>query len=266
MKRFAGVMVGALALVALSAAPASADLLDRYLLDIDESRSQVKVDGPGFKVKLTKDALTTQIDDARFGFPQSGRPIERPSQIGPGPGARPYMCENGTYRATAAGRGVFAGVERVSSDTPRPVPPYTDAFNTGFGNPFTFVGTLTATVINERGETFTLMMSDLANEVVVLGRFFVSSNPIHAFFVDSQGKIRDRASLVGALSWTRRPANLRIGSWTVAPAISERRCPSAATTRWCSGRSSSCRSTRRMRLRAGHVITTASDRLVGGHD
>ena len=108
MKRFAGVIVGALALVALSAAPASADLLDRYVLDIDESRSQVKVDGPGFKVKLTKDALTTQIDDARFGFPQSGHPIERPSQIGPGPGARPYVCENGTYRATAAGRGIFA--------------------------------------------------------------------------------------------------------------------------------------------------------------
>ncbi len=197
MKRFAAVVVGALAIVALSAGPASADLLDRYLLDIDESRSQVKVDGPGFKVKLTKDALTTQIDEARFGFPQSGHPIERSSQIGPGPLARPYICENGTYRATATGRGFFNGVDRVSSDKPRPVPPYTDAFNTGFGNPFTFVGTLTATVTNEDGETFTLMMSDLANEVRVLGRFFVSSNPIHAFFVDSQGKIRDRASLVG---------------------------------------------------------------------
>jgi hypothetical protein len=41
------------------------------------------------------------------------------------------------------------------------------------------------------------MMSDLANEVSVAGRLFVSTNPIHAFFVDAQGKIRDRASLVG---------------------------------------------------------------------
>ena len=96
MKRFAGAIVAALTLAALAAAPASANVLDRYVLDIDESRSQVKVDGPGFKVKLTKDALTTQIDDARFGFPQPDRPIERPSQIGPGPGARAYVCENGT--------------------------------------------------------------------------------------------------------------------------------------------------------------------------
>ena len=84
-----------------------------------------------------------------------------------------------------------------STTTARPVPPYSAAFNTAFGSPFTFVGTLDATVTNEAGETFRLMMSDLANEVVVLGRFFVSTNPIHAYFVDAQGKIRDRASLVG---------------------------------------------------------------------
>ncbi len=151
VKRFAGVVVAALLLAALTAAPASAgNLLDRYLLDIDESRSQVKVDGPGFKVKLTKDALTTQIDEARFGFPQSGAPIVRNAQIGPSPTTRPYVCENGTYRATPDGRGVFSQVDRVSTTThSRPVPPYAAAFNTLFGSPFTFVGTLDSTVTNE---------------------------------------------------------------------------------------------------------------------
>ena len=198
VKRFVSIAAAASTLALLAAAPASANLLDRYLLDIDESRSQVKVDGPGFKVKLTKDALTTQIDDARFGFPRSGAPIERNAPIGPSPAARAYECENGTYRATPDGRGVFSQVDRVSSTAlSRPVPPYSAAFNTAFGSPFTFVGTLTATVVNEQGERFQMMMSDLANEVVVLDRFFVSTNPIHAFFVDSQGKIRDRASLVG---------------------------------------------------------------------
>ena len=76
------------------------------------------------------------------------------------------------------------------------MPPYATQFNTLFGNPFTFVGTLDATVVNENGERFRLMMSDLANEVH-LGRLFISTNPIHAYFVDANGKIRDRASLVG---------------------------------------------------------------------
>ena len=198
MKRFAGVVVAALTLAALTAAPASAGLLDRYVLDIHENRAHVKVDGPGFKVKLNKDRLTTQIDDARFGFPQTGALILRNAPVGPSPAARAYVCENGTYRATPDGRGVFNQVSRVSSTTQsRPIPPYSAAFNTVFGSPFTFVGTLDATVVNEQGERFRLMMSDLANEVVVLGRYFVSTNPIHAFIVDAQGKIRDRASLVG---------------------------------------------------------------------
>jgi hypothetical protein len=202
VKRLVGIVVAALLLVALSAAPASAGLLDRYLLDIDEGRSQVKIDGPGFKVKLTKDALTAQIDDARFGFPQTGAQTERvTTQMGPGPTARPYTCENGTYRAastSAADRGFFLQVSRESSTTvPRPAPPYSEAFNDVFGNPFTFVGTLEANVVNAQGEPFRMLMSDLANEVVVLGRFFVSTNPIHTYFVDAQGKIRDRASLVG---------------------------------------------------------------------
>jgi len=196
VKRFAGAIVAALTLAAVTAGSASANVLDRLVLDIDESRSQVKVDGPGFKVKLTKDALTTQIDDARFGFPQGGFPIVRNAPIGPSPTTRPYVCENGTYRATPDGRGVFSQVDRVFSTEPRPVPPYATQFNTLFGDPFTFVGTLDATVVNEQGERFRLMMSDLANEVH-LGRLFVSTNPIHAYFVDAKGKIRDRASLVG---------------------------------------------------------------------
>ena len=40
------------------------------------------------------------------------------------------------------------------------------------------------------------MMSDLAHEVLT-SRSFTSTAPIHAFFVDARGRVRDRASLVG---------------------------------------------------------------------
>ena len=169
------------------------------MLDIDESRSQVKVDGPGFKVKLTKDALTTQIDDARFGFPQSRRP-DRARRADRAVADRPpRTCARTapTGRPRTGGASSARWTRVFTTTASRPVPPYARQFNTLFGNPFTFVGTLDATVVNEQGERFRLMMSDLANEVLVLGRLFISTNPIHAYFVDAKGKIRDRASLVG---------------------------------------------------------------------
>ena len=47
------------------------------------------------------------------------------------------------------------------------------------------------------------MMSDLAHEVLT-DRRFASTNPIHAYFVDSAGRIRDRASLIGRVKIDRR--------------------------------------------------------------
>ena len=47
------------------------------------------------------------------------------------------------------------------------------------------------------------MMSDLAHEVLT-ERWFSSTNPIHAYFVDANGRVRDRASLVGRVNIDRR--------------------------------------------------------------
>ena len=45
-------------------------------------------------------------------------------------------------------------------------------------------------------------MSDLAHEVMT-ATSFASTAPIHAFIVDSRGRIRDRASLVGRVNVDR---------------------------------------------------------------
>ena len=70
------------------------------------------------------------------------------------------------------------------------------------GYAVTFVGTLDAIVVNESGEQFRLLMSDLAHEVMT-ATSFSSTAPIHAFIVDSQGRVRDRASLVGRVNIDR---------------------------------------------------------------
>jgi hypothetical protein len=57
-------------------------------------------------------------------------------------------------------------------------------------------------VTNENGERLRLMMSDLAHEVMT-PISFSSTAPIHAFVVDSQGRVRDRASLVGRVNVDR---------------------------------------------------------------
>jgi hypothetical protein len=196
VKRFLGVAV---ALILLPAGTASAQEGAPDMV-VKENPAIVKASGPGFKVKLSKHDLKVQIRDDRFGIPEAGFDIVREqTDFGPiGSLLRPFVCENGTYRIVS---GIFDTTERSSSPGPRPLP-YPPAFNTGFPTIITFVGTLDAVVTNETGEQFRLMMSDLAHEVMT-PTTFSSTNPIHAFIVDSEGNVRDRASLVGRVNIDR---------------------------------------------------------------
>ena len=186
MKRFVGLVI-ALSLVPAGTAAAH---WERGALDIKENRAQVKVDGPGFDVKLTKHGVRADIDDERFGIPEAGYPIVRNAQALP-PTVTPFQCENGTYRVVS---GTFTTVTRASAPGPRPAP-YPASFGTGFPNIFTFVGTLDAVVTNEAGEQLRLFMSDLAHEVKTANRF-ASINPIHAFIVD-EGTCHQTATRYG---------------------------------------------------------------------
>ena len=199
MKRFAGIAVVAALLVSWSAGSASAQQGAPDFV-VKESQGRVKAVGPGFRVKLTKHDLRSRIDDASFGIPEAGFPIERAqTDLGPiGQNLRPFVCENGTYRVVS---GIFDVTERASSTERRPLP-YTPAFGNAFPTIITFVGTLDAVVTNESGEQFRLMMSDLAHEVMT-PTSFSSTAPIHAFIVDSEGRVRDRASLVGRVNVDR---------------------------------------------------------------
>lgn len=197
LHRIARIAVVALMLTALFAPPASAQ--QGATLDVKENRARVKVDGPGFTVKVTKHAIKTQIDEERFGIPEAGFPIvESQSDLGAVPNLRPFVCENGTYQLV---EGIFETTLRASSNEPRPLP-YTPAFNQAFPQILTFVGTLDGVVINEEGEELRVLISDLVHEVITPDSF-VSTNPIHAFFVDSDGRVRDRASLVGQVNIDR---------------------------------------------------------------
>jgi hypothetical protein len=193
VKRFVGVVA---ALILLPAGTAAAHHGERGI-DIDENRAVVRADGPGFKVKLTKHDVRVRIDDERFGIPEAGFPIERAEQD-VFPGLRPVVCENGTYTFVS---GTFSTTERSSSTEVRPLP-YPPGFATAFPTIITFVGTLDAVVTNEQGEQLRLLMSDLAHEEMK-PRTFTSTAPIHAFIVDSRGRVRDRASLVGRV-WVDR--------------------------------------------------------------
>jgi hypothetical protein len=199
MKRLAGIAVVALTLSALSAGPASAQT-GAPGFHIKENPALVKADGPGFNVKLSKHDIRTRIHDERFGIPEAGFSIQRSQQdLGPfAPGLRQIECENGTYRIVS---GIFEVTQRASSTERRP-PPYTPAFAPRFPNIITFVGTLDAVVTNEDGEQLRLLMSDLAHEVMTPASFS-STAPIHAFIVDSDGRVRDRASLVGRVNIDR---------------------------------------------------------------
>jgi hypothetical protein len=197
MRRLAGVVVLGAVLAALPASPAAAQL-GAPELKIFDTPWFLKAKGPGFTVAMTKRELSVSIDDARFGIPEAGFPIVRGQSNIP-PTARPIVCDNGTYRFVS---GVFQTTQRGSSTEPRPAP-YTPAFNQRFPNIFTFVGTINGVVANEAGEQFRLLMSDLAHERIT-SRSFSSTNPIHAFIVDAEGKVRDRASLVGRVNVDRR--------------------------------------------------------------
>jgi hypothetical protein len=199
VKRLVGVAVVAVMLAALSAGTASA-FVGAPGFHIFETPFFVKADGPGFEVKLTKRELTTEIDDARFGIPEAGFPIVRREQdLGQAANLRPFVCENGTYRLVS---GIFRTTQRASSAEDRPLP-YTPAFNVRFPDIITFVGTLDAVVTDENGEQLRLLMSDLVHEVLT-PRWFASTAPIHAYIVDSDGRVRDRASLVGRVNIDRR--------------------------------------------------------------
>jgi hypothetical protein len=201
MKRLLSVRVAVavVALVALSGATASAHE-GAPGLEIKERRAEVKVEGPGFETKLRPSGLRVTINERRFGIPRAGFPIERSqTDFGPlGNLVRPFVCENGTYRIVS---GIFDVTERASSTEPRPLP-YTPGFATRFPTIITFVGTLDAVVTNQAGEQFRLLMTDLAHEVMTPDSFS-STAPIHAFFVDSAGRVRDRASLVGRVDIDR---------------------------------------------------------------
>jgi hypothetical protein len=205
MKRFVPVRVAVavVALVPLLGATATSSASAREGapgLRIKERSTRVEVEGPGFETKLRPDRLRVRIDDRRFGIPAAGFPIERTqTDFGPlGSVVRPFVCENGTYRIVS---GIFDVTERASSTEPRPLP-YTPAFATRFPNVVTFVGTMDAVVTDQTGEQFRLRMTDLAHEVITPDSF-TSTAPIHAFIVDSRGRVRDRASLVGRVDIDR---------------------------------------------------------------
>jgi hypothetical protein len=199
VKRLAGIVVVGLTLVALCAGAAYAQQ-GAPDFKIKENRARVKADGPGFRVKLNKRDIRVRIKEERFGIPEAGFPIEESQQdLGPfAPNLREIVCENGTYRIVS---GIFDVTERSSSTEPRPAP-YTPEFAEDFPSIITFVGTLDAVVTNEAGERLRLLMSDLAHEVMT-PTSFASTAPIHAFIVDSRGRVRDRASLVGRVNIDR---------------------------------------------------------------
>jgi hypothetical protein len=192
-------VVVAVVLTALSAGTAFAQ---RGAPDfkVKDNRSRVKADGPGFKVFMTKHGIRTRIDDERFGIPSAGFEIERSSSdLGEvAQFLRPFVCDNGTYRLVS---GSFEVTQRASSTEPRPLP-YTAQFAALFPEIITFVGTLEGIVTNESGEEFRLLASDLAHEVMTPDSF-ASTAPVHGFIVDSRGRVRDRASLVGRVNIDR---------------------------------------------------------------
>jgi hypothetical protein len=201
--RAAGVAVVALGLSA-GTAQAQRGAPDFHIID---NPVFVYANGPGFNVLMTKHGIHTTINDAKFGIPEAGFPIQRATQQIPA-AARPIVCEGGTYRTV--GSLTFTTVQRASSttaETPRPAP-YTALFNTRFPNIFTFVGTVEGTVVNEAGEQFKLYSTDLAHEVIT-DRSFASTNPIHAYIVDSRGRVREYASLEGRVNVDLKTGNAR---------------------------------------------------------
>jgi hypothetical protein len=176
-------------------------------MKVKENQSRVKVDGPGFLVKLTKRAIDVRIDDANFGIPEAGFDIVRQTSTIPvaATNGRPFTCDNGTYRFVSPAS--FVTTVRASSTEPRPLP-YTEDFNTAFDEIITFVGTVDTVVQNEQGERFRLLMTDIAHEVMTPASFS-STAPIHAYIVDQRGRVRDFASLTGLVNIDRTTGEAR---------------------------------------------------------
>jgi hypothetical protein len=199
VKRFAAmaVVAAAFSLVAATAAPAQQGTPG---FDVRENPSRVKADGPGFRVKLNKHRIVARIDEERYGIPEAGFPVmHRVLDLGElAPTLRPIECDNGTYRIVS---GRFDITERASGTEPRPLP-YTPAFNARFTEIITFVGLIDAVVTDENGERLRLLLSDLAHEILTPSSF-ASTAPVHAFIVDSRGRVRDRAALTGRVNIDR---------------------------------------------------------------
>ncbi|SDK95985.1 hypothetical protein [Nonomuraea jiangxiensis] len=195
VKRITITLVAALAATLLPAFPASADR-DRPGapgLTIKETRSHVRAVGPGFVLKLSPRGLDVRIDEERFGDPATGNPIERQTINLTGLTLRPFECRNGTYTIRT---GTFKRTFRVSRFAKRPAP-YTDGFATGSPGIFTpFLGELDGTVTDADGRTLRFLISDLVQEVMTADGFAATA-PIHGLFIDDEGRVRDRISLIG---------------------------------------------------------------------
>ncbi|MFG1942947.1 hypothetical protein [Nonomuraea sp. NPDC048826] len=183
----AALIVAAVAPPAVAAPPGAPGLT------VKENRSHVKAVGPGFVLRLSKRGLDVRIDEERFGDPATGNPIERQTIDLTGLTLRPFECRNGTYTIRT---GTFERTWRLSRLGTRP-PPYPPGFAAGAPGIFTpFLGTLDGTVTDADGRTLRFLISDLVQEVLT-DDGFAATAPIHGFFVDERGRVRDRISLTG---------------------------------------------------------------------
>jgi hypothetical protein len=200
--RFAAAASVALAFGLLSA-PAAVAQDGAPGMKIKENGSRVKVTGPGFVVRLSKNRLDVRIDEEEFGDPGAGYPIQRQTIDLGGRTLTPFQCRNGTYTIKT---GTFERTFRFSSSELRP-PPYPPGFATGFPGILTpFVGVLRGTVTDANGQTLQFLISDLAQEVLTADGFSATA-PIHGVFIDQHGRVRDRISLVGRFNSGRNGEN-----------------------------------------------------------
>jgi hypothetical protein len=187
------VVVLTASLIVAPAALAHSGAADSPGIKIIESRARVKAVGPGFVLKLSRRGIDVRIDEAEFGDPSSGNPIVRQTVNLTGLTLRPFECQNGTYTIAT---GTFERTFRISQFAVRPAP-YPAGFAASFPGILTpFVGVLDGTVTDANGETLRFLISDLAQEVLTENGFS-STAPIHGLFVDQQGHVRDRISLIG---------------------------------------------------------------------
>ncbi|MGK5557856.1 hypothetical protein ACSNOI_40255 [Actinomadura kijaniata] len=206
MRTFA-LAASAVPAVALAAvlAPAPASAADRaHGIRVKESRHHIKATGDGFTVRIDRKGVRTEIDEAEFGDP-AGEPILRSVIDMATRNFPPFVCRNGSYTVKT---GTFTRTYRFSKRDPRPAP-YTPEFGKAFAGILTpFVGVVDATATNEKGETFRVLISDLAHEELT-PRGFRSDSPIHGLIVDSRGRVRDRISLFGRFRSGPNGANAR---------------------------------------------------------